>query len=282
MAASKSCVSRSLPRPEKCACTRRVLFSHRASLSSLEEKTPCARERNSLSGTTESANTARHELSSSRTPLGMTKRLSGFPAEFRRRENLLPMETKVQPPIDLTNWIEEHRDKFKPPVSNQYLYDGRDFFVMVIKGPNARNDFHLVDSEEYFYQLKGDLNRRTREDGKIGDPLVREGETFFIPPNVPHAPVRPPDTIGVVVERRRPPGEHEHVIFYCDNCGALVEDIDFDCADIVELFRTEMKDFWNDDARRTCKKCGKKVPQPEPVKPFTRSYIVKKLQSVTK
>jgi len=84
------------------------------------------------------------------------------------------METKVQPAIDLTNWIEEHRDKFKPPVSNQYLYDGRDFFVMVIKGPNARNDFHLVDSEEYFYQLKGDIKVRTREGGKIVDHLVRE------------------------------------------------------------------------------------------------------------
>ncbi|PYL38445.1 MAG: 3-hydroxyanthranilate 3,4-dioxygenase, partial [Verrucomicrobia bacterium] len=63
----------------------------------------------------------------------------------------------VQPPINLENWIEENREKFKPPVSNCYLYDGRDFFVMVIKGPNARNDFHLVDSEEYFYQLKGDI-----------------------------------------------------------------------------------------------------------------------------
>ena len=123
------------------------------------------------------------------------------------------METKVQPAIDLTNWIEEHKDKFKPPVSNQYLYDGRDFFVMVIKGPNARNDFHLVDSEEYFYQLKGDIKIRIREGEKIVDHLVREGETFFIPPNVPHAPIRPPDTIGVVVERRRPAGEHEHVIF---------------------------------------------------------------------
>ena len=96
---------------------------------------------------------------------------------------------------------------------------------------------------------------------------MREGETFFIPPNVPHAPVRPPDTIGVVVEKRRPPGEHEHVIFYCEKCGALVEDIDFDCADIVEHFSKAMLDFWNDDARRTCKKCGTKVPQPQPVEP---------------
>jgi len=69
----------------------------------------------------------------------------------------------VQSPINLENWIEENREKFKPPVSNRYLYDGRDFFVMVIKGPNARNDFHKVDSEEYFYQLKGDIKVRIRE-----------------------------------------------------------------------------------------------------------------------
>src|SRR5438270_13632100 len=115
----------------------------------------------------------------------------------------------VQPPIHLENWIEENRDKFKPPVSNQYLYDGRDFFVMVIKGPNARNDFHQVDSEEYFYQLKGDIKVRIREGDRIVDHLVREGETFFIPPNVIHAPVRPPGTLGMVVECRRPAGEHE-------------------------------------------------------------------------
>src|SRR6266480_403458 len=174
----------------------------------------------------------------------------------------------VQPPVNLENWIEENRDKFKPPVSNRYLYDGRDFFVMVIKGPNARNDFHLVDSEEYFYQLKGDITVRVREGGRIIDHVVREGETFFIPPNVPHSPQRPPETIGVVVERRRPPGEKEHVIFYCENCGALVDDIHFDCKDIVEHFSQAMLDFWNDDKRRTCKKCGAKVEKAPPMKPF--------------
>ena len=180
--------------------------------------------------------------------------------------NTLCLMQTVQPPINLENWIEENRETFKPPVSNRYLYDGRDFFVMVIKGPNARNDFHLVDSEEYFYQLKGDINVRVREGDRIVDHIVREGETFFIPPNVPHSPQRPPDTIGVVVERRRPPGEKEHVIFYCENCGSLVEDIHFDCADIVEHFSQAMLDFWNDDARRTCKNCGAKVQKPQPVK----------------
>ena len=76
-----------------------------------------------------------------------------------RATTLSPNKTAltVQPPINLEHWIEQNREKFKPPVSNRYLYDGRDFFVMVIKGPNARNDFHLVDSEEYFTSSRGTL-----------------------------------------------------------------------------------------------------------------------------
>nr|MDQ2659525.1 hypothetical protein [Verrucomicrobiota bacterium] len=75
----------------------------------------------------------------------------------------------VQPPLDLMRWIEENRALFKPPVCNRYVYDGRDFFVMIINGPNARNDFHQVDSEEFFYQLKGDIKIRIREGDRIVD-----------------------------------------------------------------------------------------------------------------
>jgi 3-hydroxyanthranilate 3,4-dioxygenase len=158
------------------------------------------------------------------------------------------------------------REKFKPPVSNRYLYDGRDFFVMVIKGPNARNDFHLVDSEEYFYQLKGDIKVRIREGDRIVDHIVREGETFFIPPNVPHSPQRPPDTIGLVVERRRRPGEKEHCHFLLRKLWSTGGRHHFDCKDIVDHFSKAMLEFWSDDARRTCKKCGKKVEKAQPVK----------------
>ena len=128
----------------------------------------------------------------------------------------------VLSPINIGRWVEEHADEFKPPVSNKYLYHGKDFFVMVIGGPNARNDFHKTNSEEYFYQFKGDICVSTIEDGKIVHHLVREGETFFIPPNVPHAPQRPPGTIGIVVERNRPEGETEHQQFYCPDCHELV------------------------------------------------------------
>ncbi len=171
----------------------------------------------------------------------------------------------VLPPINIKQWVEDHIDEFKPPVSNKYLYLGKDFFVMVIGGPNARNDFHKTDSEEYFYQFKGDICVHTIENGTIVDHVIREGETFFIPPNVPHAPQRPPGSIGIVVERNRPAGETEHQQFYCPNCQELVWNEEFDCKDIVEHFSASMESFWADDERATCSNCKTRIMKPAPV-----------------
>ena len=60
-------------------------------------------------------------------------------------------------PEHLLQWIQANRADMRPPVSNKYLYDGQDFFAMCIAGPNARNDYHITDSEEFFLQLQGDI-----------------------------------------------------------------------------------------------------------------------------
>jgi 3-hydroxyanthranilate 3,4-dioxygenase len=137
---------------------------------------------------------------------------------------------------------------------------------MVVGGPNARNDFHMTESEEYFFQLQGDIVVTIRENDEIKDIPIREGETFFIPGGVPHSPQRPPGTIGVVVERRRPPGETEHLQFYCPHDGELVYDKDFDCKDIVEHFRDAMEAFWADPELSTCRKCGNRITKATAVK----------------
>ena len=165
-------------------------------------------------------------------------------------------------PVALMQWIAENRHLMKPPVGNKYLYAGKDFFVMVIAGPNARNDFHMTDSEEFFIQLKGDITVRIRDTDGIKDVRVREGETFFIPPGVPHSPQRGPDTLGLVVERRRPETEPEHLMFFCEKCGELVYDKVFCCADIVKHFAQAMEEFWADPALCTCRKCGTQVKRP--------------------
>ncbi|MEE9129143.1 MAG: 3-hydroxyanthranilate 3,4-dioxygenase [Phycisphaerales bacterium] len=172
----------------------------------------------------------------------------------------------VSPALNLMEWVHANRDQLKPPVGNKYLYDGKGLFAMIVVGPNARNDFHVTNSEEFFFQLQGDIVVRIREKGEIKDCPVREGEAFFIPANVPHSPIRPPNTIGVVVERRRPPGETEHQQFYCDNCGELVHDKEFDCADIVEHFAQSMAEFWADPELNTCKSCGTANGKPTPIK----------------
>jgi 3-hydroxyanthranilate 3,4-dioxygenase len=68
----------------------------------------------------------------------------------------------------------------------------------------------------------------------------------------------------MVIERRRPPGELEHQLFYCEKCNALVHDNEFDCPDIVEAFRDAMQAFWDDPERSTCGQCGTRVPVPGP------------------
>ncbi len=41
-----------------------------------------------------------------------------------------------------------------------------DFIFQIIKGPNARNDFHIDPYDEIFYQLSGDIFLHVIEDGK--------------------------------------------------------------------------------------------------------------------
>jgi 3-hydroxyanthranilate 3,4-dioxygenase len=172
----------------------------------------------------------------------------------------------AMPPLNLMKWVEDHKADFKPPVGNKYLYDGTDFFVMLIGGPNARNDFHVTDSEEFFHQLKGDMVVTIIENGEHKQVPIREGETFFIPGGVPHSPQRQPGTIGLVVERRRPAGETEHMQFYCPSCNGLAHDQEFDCADIVEHFARAMEEFWADPERSTCANCGHRITKPTPIK----------------
>ena len=174
----------------------------------------------------------------------------------------LNVDGTVASPVALMQWIAENRHMMKPPVGNKYLYSGKDFFVMVIAGPNARNDFHMTDSEEFFIQLKGDITVRIRDTDGIKDVRVREGETFFIPPGVPHSPQRGPDTLGLVVERRRPETEPEHLMFFCEKCNELVYDKVFCCKDIVQHFARAMEEFWADPALCTCRKCGTQVKRP--------------------
>ena len=163
-------------------------------------------------------------------------------------------------PFHLMQWIEQHRDEFKFPVMNkQFFNDAENVIVFVSLGPNTRNDYHVNVTEELFYQLKGDIAVRIRPlDGTPPhDVVIREGEMYLLPANVPHRPQRPDGTIGLIVEFPRPEGSQDHLRWYCNADEHLVHEASFRLQHIDEDLHKIMDDFWNGPEEvRTCQECG--------------------------
>ena len=105
-------------------------------------------------------------------------------------------------------------------VGNKEVFRHSDFIFMIVKGPNRRNDFHIDPYDEIFYQLKGTIYVKHRDAaGHTQVAEVKEGEVMIINAFTPHLPIRPPETLGLVIERPRVAGEEDGIIWYCDACG---------------------------------------------------------------
>jgi len=164
-------------------------------------------------------------------------------------------------PINLQAWIEEHRHLLKPPVGNKVVHDG-DFIVMVVGGPNQRTDYHWDEGPEWFHQLEGEMVLRIQEDGAVRDIPIRAGESFLLPPRTPHSPQRMPESVGLVIERRRLPHEDDGLQWYCENCNAKVYEEYFHLVDIETDFPPVFDRFYSSRAHRTCRACGHLNPAP--------------------
>lgn len=51
------------------------------------------------------------------------------------------------PPVDLELWLGQNEALLCPPINNLCIQSGKDFVVMLVGGPNARNDFHINQTE---------------------------------------------------------------------------------------------------------------------------------------
>src|ERR1035441_2486469 len=153
-------------------------------------------------------------------------------------------------PINITRWIESNRHLLRPPVGNKVVYQDGEFVVMVVGGPNARKDFHVDPAEEFFYQLEGEMVLRVLENGHIVD--------------LPPSPQRFAESIGLVIERRRRPGELDGLQWYCERCEHLLYQEFFQLTDIETQLPPVFERFFGSLSLRTCKHCHAVMEPPLP------------------
>lgn len=168
----------------------------------------------------------------------------------------------VAAPFNLKKWIDENRDLLKPPVGNQCIYkDAENFIVMVVGGPNARKDYHFNETEELYYQVEGDIVVKIIDNGEFKDIPIKEGEIFLLPPKTPHSPQRGPNTVGLVIEKKRET-EDDGFMWFCEKCGHKLYEEALHVNDIVKQLPPVMNRFWEDTMHRTCEKCGTVMEPP--------------------
>jgi len=174
---------------------------------------------------------------------------------------------RVETPFNLQEWIDKHLPQALGAVGNKEVFKGSDFIFQIIKGPNARNDFHIDPFDEIFYQIKGHIFvHYIDENGKEQQVRINEGDTFLLPKNMFHSPRRPPGSIGLVIERPRKADELDGAAWFCPSCSTLLHKVEFWCADIEVGIKEVIEAFNANEDLRTCKKCGAVLPDPTKIK----------------
>jgi len=173
---------------------------------------------------------------------------------------------KLTRPFNFMKWIEDNRHLLKPPVNNKVVYKDAEFIIMVVGGPNSRKDYHYNESEEFFYQLEGDVTVQIQEDGKAVKVPIKQGEIFLLPPKVPHNPMRGANTIGLVIERKRRDNEKDGLMWFCEKCNNKLYEEYFTLTDIAKQFQIVFEKYYNNKDLCTCKKCGTVMAPPPVIK----------------
>src|SRR5690606_24793466 len=112
----------------------------------------------------------------------------------------------------------------------------------VVAGPNARKDYHYNETEEWFFQLEGEITVRIQEDGTARDVHLGPGDMFLCPAKTPHSPIRKEGSIGLVLERVRLGSDYKDgLMWFCENCNHPLHAVYFPLKNIETDFLPHFK-----------------------------------------
>ena len=84
----------------------------------------------------------------------------------------------------------------------------------------------------------------------------------MLPPGIPHSPRRPANTIGLVIEQKRPADVKDGLVWHCENCGEKVYEDSFSMKNIEDDLKNVFEDFFASEEKRTCGNCGVVLGKP--------------------
>jgi len=156
--------------------------------------------------------------------------------------------------FNLKNWIEENRGNWG---QRRTIWEDSDFIAFVTRGPNRRSDFHIDPGDEIFYQLEGELNLHyMTAEQRREVAVIKAGELFLLPANVPHSPRRGDGSWTLVVERKRRPDEEDRFVWYCEKCNTQLYKTTVRFDDPSDAVKKAYEDMTADARLRTCANCG--------------------------
>lgn len=176
----------------------------------------------------------------------------------------------IQKPFNLNQWINENRSLLQPPIANKNLYiNSGDYIVMIVGGPNSRNDYHYNETEELFYQLEGTIRIAIQEEGKKKIIELNSGDMFLLPAKTPHSPMRTTNSIGLVIERKRENlGLKDGLLWFCEHCNHKLHEVYFELHNIEKDFLPHFNSFYANTELRTCTNCQSVLTDPN--KPISK------------
>jgi 3-hydroxyanthranilate 3,4-dioxygenase len=155
--------------------------------------------------------------------------------------------------FNLKKWIDDNRAEWG---QRRVIWQNSDFIAFVTRGPNRRKDYHINPGDEIFYQLEGELNLHYLKDSKHELAVLKAGDIFLLPKNMPHSPRRTDGSWTYVVERVRTKEEVDRFIWPCEKCGNKLYETEVRFDDPGDAVNRATESLRANINLATCKNCG--------------------------